>query len=66
MMIKLNEDMYMWDWIQTRKIKMPVMATFEAKRNTYTQLLQQQEIRNMEQNRLWNKVKTSQIGKNHR
>lgn len=42
------------------------MATFEAKRNTYTQLLQQQEIRNMEQNRLWNKVKTSQIGKNHR
>lgn len=29
------------------------MATFEAKRNTYTQLLQQQEIRNMEQNRLW-------------
>ena len=30
------------------------MATFEAKRNTYTQLLQQQEIRNMEQNRLWN------------
>ena len=34
------------------------MATFEAKRNTYTQLLQQQEIRNMEQNRLWNSRKS--------
>lgn len=34
------------------------MATFEAKRKTYTQLLQQQEIRNMtEQDCLWNKAK---------
>ena len=37
---------------------MPIMATFEAKRNTYTQLLQQQEIRNMtEQDHLWDKAK---------
>ena len=33
-------------------------TTFEAKRNTYTQLLQQQEIRNMtEQDHLWDKAK---------
>ena len=33
-------------------------TTFEAKRNTYTQLLQQQEIRNMtEQDHLWDKTK---------
>lgn len=32
--------------------------SFEAKRNTYTQLLQQQEIRNMtEQDHLWDKAK---------
>ena len=38
---------------------MPIMATFEAKRNTYTQLLQQQEIRNMELYRLWNSLRKS-------
>lgn len=33
-------------------------ASFETKRNTYTQLLQQQEIRNMtEQDHIWDKVK---------
>lgn len=37
------------------------MPTFKAKRNTYTQLLQQQEIRNMEQNRLWNNDKNKHI-----
>ena len=37
------------------------MATFETIRNTYTQLLQQQEIRNMEQNRLWNNDKKHNI-----